>query len=295
MLKLSILRIREIFVECVKWKRIVALAMGLDCGSFIAKYLLCLFNFLFFVAGTIILGIGVWLAVDKASFISLLKMVESEQLQKFTQPSVIEQLAYVLIVVGAIMFFLSFLGYCGAIRESQCLLTMYAIFLILLLVLEVVAGGLAAAYRDRAKHETKTFLENTITSYYSTTERSDAVTLMWNHLMGQMSCCGVNDYKDFELSDNWTTYKHNRTIPEACCILSDTVRFTPRDLSCPSAPSDQNSNWKKGCYDAVVEYLLLHRNLVIVALIVVGLIQILAIFLAFCLCKSLEKYRGLRL
>uniref|UniRef100_A0A336MBM3 CSON012719 protein n=1 Tax=Culicoides sonorensis TaxID=179676 RepID=A0A336MBM3_CULSO len=81
MLKLSILRIREIFVECVKWKRIVALAMGLDCGSFIAKYLLCLFNFLFFVAGTIILGIGVWLAVDKASFISLLKMVESEQLQ----------------------------------------------------------------------------------------------------------------------------------------------------------------------------------------------------------------------
>lgn len=33
------------------------------------------------VAGTIILGIGCWLAVDKASFISLLKMVESEHLE----------------------------------------------------------------------------------------------------------------------------------------------------------------------------------------------------------------------
>lgn len=44
-------------------------------------------------------------------------------LQKFTQPSVIEQLAYALIVCGAVMFILSFLGYCGAIRESQCLLT----------------------------------------------------------------------------------------------------------------------------------------------------------------------------
>lgn len=43
--------------------------------------------------------------------------------QHFTQPAVIEQLAYFLIAIGAIMFFLSFLGYCGAIRESQCLLT----------------------------------------------------------------------------------------------------------------------------------------------------------------------------
>lgn len=43
--------------------------------------------------------------------------------QHFTQPQVIEQLAYCLMAIGAVMFFLSFLGYCGAIRESQCLLT----------------------------------------------------------------------------------------------------------------------------------------------------------------------------
>lgn len=102
-------------------------------------------------------------------------------------------------------------------------------------------------YEIQAKHETKTFLETTISSYYSTTERSDAVTLMWNHLMAHMSCCGVNDYKDFELSDNWTTYKHNRTIPEACCVLSesDVNGFIPRDSSCPYGPTDANSYWKK--------------------------------------------------
>lgn len=42
--------------------------------------------------------------------------------QQFTAPAVIDQLAYVLIACGAITFFLSFLGYCGAIRESTCLL-----------------------------------------------------------------------------------------------------------------------------------------------------------------------------
>lgn len=39
----------------------------------------------------------------------------------------IEQLAYVLVVCGTVMFILSFLGYCGAIRESQCLLTIVSI------------------------------------------------------------------------------------------------------------------------------------------------------------------------
>jgi len=269
--------------------------MGLDCGSFIAKYVLCLFNFIFFVSGTVVLGIGIWLAIDKASFISLLRMVEADHLEKFTQPTVIEQLAYILIVCGAVMFILSFLGYCGAIRESQCLLTVYGIFLILLLAAEITAIGLAAAYKDRAKLETKTFLQSTITRYYTTVERTDAVTLMWNHLQGQMSCCGVDDYKDFNLSDSWISFKGNRTIPESCCVLQDPVKLIPRDLNCPSSPSDANSYWRKGCYDAVVDYLMFHRIIVIISALVIGLIQLLAILLAFCLCKSLEKYRGLRL
>uniref|UniRef100_A0A1A9V4K2 Tetraspanin n=1 Tax=Glossina austeni TaxID=7395 RepID=A0A1A9V4K2_GLOAU len=99
--------------------------MGYDCGVWIGKYVLCIFNFLFFVLGTIVLGIGIWLAVDKASLIALLKMVENEHINQFTQPQVIEQLAYVLIAIGGVMFLMSFMGYCGAIRESKCLLTTY--------------------------------------------------------------------------------------------------------------------------------------------------------------------------
>jgi Tetraspanin family len=43
--------------------------------------------------------------------------------QDLGRTEVIDQLAYVLVAAGGVMFFLSFLGYCGALRESQCLLT----------------------------------------------------------------------------------------------------------------------------------------------------------------------------
>ncbi|XP_053689865.1 tetraspanin-18 [Sabethes cyaneus] len=269
--------------------------MGCDCESCIAKSLLSLFNFVFFVLGSIVLGVGIWLAADKSSFIALLKMVETDQLEHFTQPAVIEQLAYLLIVIGAVMFFLSFLGYCGALRESQCLLTTYGLFLLVILILEVTACGLAVAYKDRAKTETKNYLQTTISKYYSSNDRnqSDAVTLMWNYLMSEMHCCGVEDYRDFSLSDKWNESKGNRVVPEACCIQS--ALFEPQDKNCPVSPSDSNSYYKQGCYNALIDWIMYNRNLVIIVAIGVGLVQLVAIFLAFCLCKSIEKYRGMRL
>lgn len=49
--------------------------------------------------------------------------VISNIFQQFTQPGVIEQVSYVMIAIGGFMFIVSFLGYCGALRESQCMLT----------------------------------------------------------------------------------------------------------------------------------------------------------------------------
>lgn len=263
--------------------------MGCDCESCIAKTLLSVFNFLFFVLGTIVLGVGIWLATDKTSFIALLKMVENDQLEHFTQPAVIEQLAYLLIAIGSVMFFLSFLGYCGAIRESRCLLTTYGLFLLVILVAEVTAFGLAAAYKDRARTETKNYLQTTISKYYTSNDynQTDAVTLMWNFMMTELECCGVDDYRDFELSEKWNATKRNNVIPEACCKK-------PTEASCPTKRTETN-HYKKGCYIALTGWILHNRNLVIIVAVSVGLAQLIAIFLAFCLCKSIEKYEGMRL
>lgn len=76
--------------------------------------------------GCVILGIGIWIKVDPTTIADVAK--EDPQLQEF-----FEELhtygyesagAYVLIAVGSIIMVIGFLGCCGAIRESQCMLVL---------------------------------------------------------------------------------------------------------------------------------------------------------------------------
>jgi hypothetical protein len=60
--------------------------------------------------------------------------------QELTEPTVIEQGAYILIAAGAFIFIISFLGYCGAIKESRVLLTAYGLFIIIISLLQVCCG-----------------------------------------------------------------------------------------------------------------------------------------------------------
>jgi tetraspanin-18 len=218
--------------------------MVYDCGSCLAKYILCFFNFVVFLAGSAVLAVGIWLAVDKNSFIGLSKIVPSEHVQQFTQPAVIEQGSYLLIAVGAFMFIVSFLGYCGALRESQCLLTTYGILLLIILLVEITVGCLTVAYKPKAEEETRKLLKSTIDKYYSTPENKDAVTLMWDHLQATLKCCGVNNYTDYQSATNWST--SGKVIPESCCVLEgDPLNLKPLAPSCVTSPNAVNSYYKQ--------------------------------------------------
>lgn len=257
--------------------------MGQDVGSCCAKYILCLFNFIFFILGSLVLGLGLWLLLDKNSIVSLLKTVSSEHVERFTEPQLIDQSVYILIAIGGIMFFLGFLGYCGALRESQCMLSLYGVFIIILLVLEIVVFCFAIIYKDVAKDEAQNFLKTTIRDYTSSAKETDGSTLMWNQLMARLECCGVNSYNDFETSTFWVANRGSRQIPEACCTLSDKTLLKPFDTNCPYSPTDSNSNYMKGCYDSLLNYLDYNKNLVIGVSSGLILIQLFAAFLAFCL------------
>jgi len=281
-----------------------------NCGATCAKYLLCLFNFTFFVVGSAVLCVGVWLAVDMASFIQVTKFsslnagadIDNQVrgiIREVTQPTVIEQGAYILIAAGAFIFIISFLGYCGAIKESRVLLTAYGLFIIIIALLQITAIVLATVFKEKAEMETQNFFKHTIHKYYQTASRRDAVTLSWDFMMAEMECCGVHSFKDFEQAKEFHVYAQEegkgQTIPEACCKLKKDRQpeelarqlFEPVDSNCISTPTVTNSHMNNGCYDRVEGLVLKHYWWLVGVSAGVLALQILGIIFAFCLCKAI--------
>ena len=64
------------------------------------------------------MGIGIWFLVDENA-LRLLNIAKMD-----TTDGLVRAAAITLTVVGSVVFLTGFLGCCGAIRESPCLLTM---------------------------------------------------------------------------------------------------------------------------------------------------------------------------
>jgi len=285
--------------------------MVADCGATCARWLLCLTNFACIVLSSGVLIVGTWLAADKASFISLTLNVttntpsstdniEDEDaekiLQAFVEPAVIEQAAYILIALGAFISIISFLGYCGAIKESRVLLTSYGIFIIIIFALQVTLIILCTIYKSKADLHTKGFLKSTLSQHYTTGPNKDAVTLAWDMVMAHLSCCGLDGYQDFRTARLFTQKAAieglGRQVPESCCVLTgDPLQLTPEDPSCIIQPTLGNSFLQTGCYSKVSTMVTRNVDMVIGVVVVIAATQMLAIVLSFCLCRAVGKDR----
>lgn len=242
--------------------------MGINCGTVLAKYFLCFLNFVFFITSGLILTIGLWLYFHKNSLLSLLKLANDEEAEKLANLKILEDIAFLIIAAGAIMFLLSFLGYCGALRESTCLLNTYGVLLVITLVLELVACFLILVFYNQITAETGVSLKRSLKEYNE--QKNEGVTLAWDKMMRSVGCCGINSYKDFTTP----------LVPEACCKPG---------FDCQSDPNSENSNYKRGCLRAMEKAP--RSNIIMLICVFVGLLifQIFLIVLAFCLSKSIDQ------
>merc|ERR1711874_763114 len=126
-------------------------------------------------------------------------------LKEFVEPAVIEQAAYILIALGAFIFIISFLGYCGAIKESRVLLTAYGIFLLIIFCLQIALIILVTVWKPETDLSPKGFLEHSLTKYYTVGSNKDAVSLSWDMIMSHMGCFAVNGYQVFQRSKLFVT------------------------------------------------------------------------------------------
>ncbi|KAM9328295.1 CD9 antigen-like isoform 2-T2 [Pholidichthys leucotaenia] len=148
---------------------------GLQC----IKYLVFVFNFLFWLAGTLVLAVGLWLRFDSRTK----GLFEGQD-----SPSVFFTGVYLLIGAGALMMIVGFLGCCGAIKESPCMLGLFFLFLLLIFAAEVAAGIWSLSNKDRVVEDITEFYKQTYANYKDT--RQDALKESLRLIHFGLNCCG---------------------------------------------------------------------------------------------------------
>uniref|UniRef100_A0A8C4V8E5 Tetraspanin n=1 Tax=Falco tinnunculus TaxID=100819 RepID=A0A8C4V8E5_FALTI len=200
----------------------------MGCFTFI-KVMMILFNLAIFLGGGTLLGVGVWVTVDGQSFLNIFGTLSSSVLQ-------VVNVSYFLIVIGAILMVIGFLGCCGAQKESKCLLMMFFSVVLIIFIAEIAAAVVALVYTGLAE----TLLTAVVTPLLKEKYGVDkSLTHIWNVTMTEVHCCGLNNYTDFDDS-YW--YKTWGTYPEPCC----------KDLQPCNSTLAAHSE-VPGCFDQILE------------------------------------------
>ncbi|NXY20370.1 TSN8 protein, partial [Atrichornis clamosus] len=141
-------------------------------------FLTCLY-FLLQVCGSIILGVSIWIRVSKDA-----QQVNACNSSLFAGVDL-------LIAVGSIIMILGFLGCCGAVKESRCMLLLFFIGLLLILILQVTGGILGAVYRSQTEASLNKTLTESVKALQSSAEDSKAFREDFQKFEKKNKCCGL--------------------------------------------------------------------------------------------------------
>jgi hypothetical protein len=169
-----------------------------------------------------------------------------------------------LVVVSGVALVISFLGCCGAVRESPCLLSSFAGLILILLLGELVVAALLSGvnFDDLASNGLMTALKHrNDTAHYNAID----------DIQIQLHCCGVKSIAD---------YPDPANLPYSCCPESDPAVHE----TCPPQKA-----YPETCMTALRNELKPAVYTVATAGIIVALIQLAAVIGSCCLARAFRR------
>nr|XP_057934859.1 CD81 molecule a [Doryrhamphus excisus] len=235
--------------------------MGVEGCTKCIKYLLFFFNFIFWLAGCVILGVALWLRHDPQTS-SLL----NTNFDGAPAPSTFYISVHILIAVGAVMMVVGFLGCYGAIQESQCLLGTFFACLVILFACEVAAGIWGFMHKDTVSKEMINYYDSiydrAMEQSIGETERKKAAATVLKVFHETLSCCGKGT--------GTSIFTH----------ITDALGVT--DL-CPSSGTSVN------CHSRIRDLFSDKIYLIGIAALVVAIIMIFEMIFSMVLCCGIRN------
>uniref|UniRef100_A0A0B7AXM6 Tetraspanin n=1 Tax=Arion vulgaris TaxID=1028688 RepID=A0A0B7AXM6_9EUPU len=246
--------------------------MGFFSGC--ARLLLIVFNFIFWLSGAAILGVGIWILVDPnmKEYMEVIKDASKDG-------EFLKVAAYILIGFGAFVFLVGFCGCCGAIRSSKCLLGFYILFLVVVFAGELAAGIYVAVYKNDTNSKLDSGLTKSIQENYGV-----KLTTAWDFVQTELKCCGGVNYTDYKNS-TWTR-ENDKVIPPSCCTLNSTGQPESYDNCNQLKP---NFFYEKGCRDALEDWINDHSVIIIGVGCGIAALEIFGLICAICFCRHIDR------
>ncbi|XP_019712981.1 tetraspanin-2a [Hippocampus comes] len=145
---------------------------GMKC----VKYLLIVFNFIFWLSGLLVLAVGLWLRFDPETV---------ELLTGNNAPDTFFIAVYILLGAGSLMMLVGFFGCFGAVRESQCLLASFFACLLIIFAAEIAAGVFGFINKEQIVEEVQKFYSSSISD--ASNPNTTAIALIYHKTL---NCCG---------------------------------------------------------------------------------------------------------
>ncbi|XP_077956783.1 tetraspanin-6 [Gasterosteus aculeatus] len=230
------------------------------------KTFLISYSLIFWFTGVILLAVGVWGKVSLEAYFSLASEESTNA-------------PYVLIGTGAIIVIFGLFGCFATCRGSPWMLKLYAMFLTLVFLAELVAGVSGFIFRHEIKAKLGFAYENAVSNYNGTEAGGSSAAV--DSIQRTLLCCGVNNYTDW----SGTKYFIDNGIPVSCCKSSSNC--SPETLK--DVEKAATEVYTVGCFARVTR--VMESNLGIIAGISFGIafFQLIGIFLSCCLSRYITN------
>ncbi|XP_077441148.1 tetraspanin-33 isoform X2 [Vanacampus margaritifer] len=169
------------------------------------KYFLFLFCYVFWVLSAVLIAVGIYAKVAK----------EKDVVDTLTFDP-----ALLLMAIGSLTFFITFLGCLGALRNATCLLKTFASILALLLLLQLTAGIATYLFTDVVMERTERLMMKAVVGYREDRDLENAI----DFVQKKLQCCGVEGYEDWSRNAYFRCSDDNPSleacgVPFSCCVV----------------------------------------------------------------------------
>ncbi|KAK1128906.1 hypothetical protein K0M31_020042 [Melipona bicolor] len=177
--------------------------------------------------------------------------------------------AITLIVIGSIIFVISFFGCCGAIRESHCMIITFASFLLFILLVQIAIGVYAFVVVKNNDNQV-----DITRDYQKVFDNYNENKNFIDFVQSNLHCCGVNSPRDYVI----------RPIPASCCGKEQNETCT------------ENNTYQTGCAIEIKNAISTAGTVLGSVAIAIAGVELIGIIFALCLANSIKnaERRGYR-